>query len=474
MLSVNRPTSAGIGCLLLLAACCGAASAQEEPGRQFTMAQAVDHALQQSQLTQPGGAPFHLKAHIAPTGDSTPERAKAARSGDPGASTPERAKAARSGDPGAVKPEYTAEVEEYWAGPQKWRRVVTAKEFSQTIVVNGESVSEKVTGDYYPFWLRNMITALFDPLPMAEQLRRMNTKVEIPEDSAKSQSCVSMQSKVGVAPAQNTLTYAFCFGGKLGLLRAAITPGYKAQFADYLPFKNKLVARTITADFAPGLTLAAKITELTELAKPEESMFAMEEATPAERQIRSSQVGESSARVLALDTPAIVWPTVREGNTSGVLSVYISTDRSGMVREAWPLGPANPPLMEAAREQVLHWRYKPFMNGGPSQMEAALTFAFNTRIENPVPVLTNAEARKLATRIVPPVIAPGKAAKGTKFTLRISVDETGAVKDVENPQKVQPALWQAGSAALKKWRFRPYMNNGKPDRFYAEIVLQVQ
>jgi len=102
-----------------------------------------------------------------------------------------------------------------------------------------------------------------------------------------------------------------------------------------------------------------------------------------------------------------------------------------------------------------------------------LTFAFNTRIENPIPVLTNAEARKLATRVVPPVVAPGKAGKGTKFTLRISVDETGVVKDVQNPNKVTPAVWQAGSAALKKWRFRPYMNNGKPDRFYADILLLV-
>jgi hypothetical protein len=417
----------------------GALFAQEE-GKQITMAQAVNHALEQSKLTAPDSRAFHLKAHIAA--------------------------------PGAARPDYTADVEEYWAGPQKWRRVVTAKDFSQTLIVNGESVSEKLTGDYYPFWLHDLVTAIFDPLPMAEQLKRLNTHVEIPEDSLKSQSCVSMQSKVGVAPVQNTLVYAFCFGGKLGLLQAAITPGYKAQFADYLPFKNKMVARTITADFAPGLTIAAKITELTELGNPDESMFAVETPTPMAQQIRSSQVGEESARVLALDTPAVVWPTVREGNTTGVLSLYISTDRSGHVREAWPLGTSNPALAEAAREQVLRWHYKLYMNGGAVQMEAVLTFAFNTKIENPIPVLTNAEARKLATRIVPPAFAPGKAPKGTKFSLRISVDEAGVVQDVQNPNKVAPELWQAGSAALKKWRFKPYINNGKPDRFYADIMLQ--
>jgi hypothetical protein len=399
--------------LWLCLACLPIVQAQEE-GKPISMAQAVDHALQQSQLTLPGNKPFHLKAHIAATG--------------------------------AAKPEYTADVEEFWAGPQKWQRVVTAKGFSQTLIVNGESVAEKVTGDYYPFWLHDLVTAIFDPLPMAEQLKRMNTQVEIPEDSIKSQSCVNMQSKVGVAPAQNTLAYAFCFGGKLGLIQAAITPGYKAQFADHQPFKNQMVARTITADFAPGLTITAKITELTELANPDETMFAIDAPTPLAQQIRSSQVGEESAR--------------------------ISTDRSGQVREVWPLGSGNAVLSDAAREQVLRWQYKPFMNGGPTQMEAVLTFAFSTKIENPVPVLTNAEARKLATRMVPPVIAPGKAAKGTKFSLRASVDETGVVKDVQNPNKVASALWVAGSTALKKWRFRPYMNHGKPDRFYAEIVLE--
>ena len=406
----------------------------------MSMAQAVDRALEQSRLTLPGSAPFHLKAHI--------------------------------GAAGTAKQEYTADVEEYWAAPQKWRRTVTAKDFSQTLTVNGESVSEKITGDYYPFWLHDLVTAIFDPLPMAEQLKRLNSQIEIPQDSLQSQSCVNMQLKVGIAPAQNTLAYAFCFGGKLGLLYAAITPGYKAQFADYQPFKNKMVARTISAEFMPGVTVTAKITELTELAKPEESMFTMENPTPLTEQIRSSQVGEDSARAFALDTPAIIWPAVREGSTSGVLSLYISTDRTGHVREAWPLSSGNPQLTEAAREQVLRWQYKPFMNGGATQMEAVLTFAFSTRIENPIPVLTNAEARKLATRMAPPALAPGKAAKGTRFTLRVSVNEAGEVQGVQNPDKVAPALWMAGSTALKKWRFRPYINNGKPDRFYADITFQ--
>ncbi|HKD81910.1 MAG TPA: hypothetical protein VKH81_19605 [Candidatus Angelobacter sp.] len=310
------------------------------------MSEAVAHALQQSKLTVTGGTPFHLKAHVSA---------------------------------GASHPEYSAEIEEYWVAPEKWRRTIKSRAFSQTLVANGDQVSETVSGDYYPLWLHDMVTALFDPLPMAEQLKRMGGQLEIPEDSTKSNSCLNMESKVGIAPVHNTVAYTFCFGGKLGLLQAVVTPGYRAQFADYQPFKDKLVARTISAAFAPGLTISASVIEVAELAKPDERQFAIERVTPASEQIRSSQVGEDSARVLALSTPEVIWPGVRDGKTSGVLSLYISTDRNGQVREAWPLGSDNPELSEAARKQVLRWRYKPYQNAGLSQMEAVLTFAFDTR-----------------------------------------------------------------------------------------------
>jgi hypothetical protein len=417
-------------------------AAQEAGDKVVSIGQAVDNAVQQSKLTLAGSVPFHLKAHIT--------------------------------NAGAPKPEYSADVEEYWVATDKWRRTVQSAGFSQTLIVNGDKVSEKLIGDYYPFWLHDLVTALFDPLPMADQLKAMQGQLEIPEDSTKSNSCLNMQAKVGIAPAQNSLGMGFCFGGRGGLLQAAVTPGYKAQFDSYLPFKKKMIARTIQAEFAPGLVLTAKVTELVGLPSPDEKLFTVDAATPSTEQMKTVQVTEGSARALALNTPPLVWPTVREGKTEGVMSVYVSVDRSGQVREVWPLASNNPGLNEAAREQLLHWQYKPYNNGGLSQMEAVLTFAFATRIENPIPVLSDAEARKLATRVVEPVVPAGKARKGTKFALRISVDEAGKALTVQNLAKVAPALYTAGTAALKQWRFRPYVNHGKPDRFYADITFQVR
>ena len=440
-------------CLGLLSLPAASMPAQNEQEKVIFIGQAADHALDQSKLTVANGTPFHLKAHIF----------NAANTG-----------ASNAANADAPQAEYSADVEEYWVSPEKWRRTVQSAGFSQTLVANGGRISETISGDYYPFWLHDLVTALFDPLPMAGQLRTMRGVLEIPEDSAKSNSCLNMQVKAGTAPAQNTITYSFCFGGKGGLLQAVITPGYKAQFGDYRLFKKKMVARSIKADFAPGVSITARITELTELTSPDEALFAAEKPTAASEQMKTSQVGEDSARALVVNTPAIVWPALREGKTSGVMSLYISNDRTGHVREAWPVASGNPALDEAARQQVLLWQYKPYTNGGPSQMEALLTFAFTTRIENPIPVLNDAEARKQATRVMEPVIAPGKARKATKFTLRASVDEAGKVQAVQNPNNASPALYAAGVAALKKWIFRPYINQGKPDRFYADITFRVR
>jgi hypothetical protein len=128
-----RPAVTALACFL-------AAPLFANDGNTVLLADLGDHAMQQSQITLPGGKPFHLKVTIAE-------------------------KDSRVSD-------YQATVEEYWVSPTKWRRTITSRDFSQTLVTDGESVFEEDKGDYYPVWLNHFATAIFDPLPMLEQLRQ--------------------------------------------------------------------------------------------------------------------------------------------------------------------------------------------------------------------------------------------------------------------------------------------------------------
>jgi len=406
------------------------------------IADTAQKAVQQSQLTLPDGAAFHLKARIV--------------------------------EPANPQSDYRADVEEYWISPNKWRRSLQAPGFSQVLIVNEGKVSETNTGDYYPFWLNDLVTAMFDPLPMLDQLKRLQGVIELPNDSAQSTSCFNMQTHSGTPPARSTLPLAFCFWGKAGLLKSVVTPGYRAEFLDYKPFGKTQVARRILFDPQPGTSLAAEITALETPSGVDEKMFAVEEATPTAQMLKSVEVGEDTARRIIADGTEIKWPAVRRGKTSGLLTLLVSADRAGHVREAWVLGSENPALSEAARAQVLHWKFQPYVNGVAFQMKSVLTFVFSTTIENPIPLLNNIQARKLAARAVEARIPAGVSMAKKTFTLRIAVDEHGNLLGVQNPNNVDPRLYAAGERALRQWRFRPYSNNGKVDLFDADIIFRIR
>ena len=160
--------------------------------------------------------------------------------------------------------------------------------------------------------------------------------------------------------------------------------------------------------------------------------------------------------------------------------MYISVDPEGRVREAWPLNSDNAGLEDPAREQVLQWKIKPAADasGKRVQVDGGLGFAFETTIGDPLPVLSDAEARQLATHIVEPVLPAGTLPAGTRYRVRISVNEQGMVTggaagDTEVPGTVKApgrAVFPA-MMAVKDWKFSPLIKNGKPSYFQAELIF---
>jgi hypothetical protein len=133
----------------------------------------------------------------------------------------------------------------------------------------------------------------------------------------------------------------------------------------------------------------------------------------------------------------------------------------------------NPQLDDGAREQVMKWQFKPAsMNGTVVQLETILTFAFDTEVKNPLPLLSNDEARKLATNIVEAVF-PNDAPKGTEVKLRVSVDASSAIIGVQNVYQLSDPIFSAAYRAVNQWHFQPHLRDGKPDGFLADIVFRV-
>jgi hypothetical protein len=268
------------------------------------------------------------------------------------------------------------------------------------------------------------------------------------------------------------------------------TPSFHAEFKDYKEFNQKQVARRILfhldaeaaelSAFAhlskpqTGGQIEAQVTDLSELRQSEDSLFSMPQATPQKEHLQTLRIAEADARKMLLNSPEIKWDSVHEGKTSGVLSLMIYTDREGHVRETRPLNSENQFVLEQARKEILKWRFEPLQrDGGPAQMETLLTLPFQTSISDPLPLLTDAQARKLATYKVEPMKFGPKTAKPSDFTVRITVNERGEVVGFENVYKADTQLYNVATAILRMWRFKPYKVDGKAQRFNADITFHL-
>jgi hypothetical protein len=425
-----RPILASFGFLL-------AASAFASDENTISVGDAAERALQQSNLTVPGSKPFHLQAVIRETTDPDSD--------------------------------YQAEIDEYWVSPTEWKRTIETQEFSQTLVVNGDVVSEQDKGDYFPHWLKNFVTAMTDPLPMMSALKQSNAQMRKPQGSEQSTTCADLHARVD--------RWVICFEGSHGLLASVFTKGYSAEFKDFKKFGEKRVARRITTDPEPGTKLEARITELTELTQLDEQMFIVSQPTPPKDQIKSIRIDEDVLRKLALGSTEIDWPPVGDGLATGGCAVYVSADRSGQIREAWPAGCDSASLQDPLREAVKKWQLKPAISDGmPVQVEALLGFTFHTTVDKSraLPELSDEEVRKLVTNAVEPVFPPGGVQKGSEVIVQISIDETGKLAGIGNTHSLPDPVFFAASAALQKWHFSPYITNGKPQYFHANVIFRAQ
>jgi hypothetical protein len=405
-------------------------------------------AIERSQITLPGSRPFILKARVLE------------------ATNP----ANRS---------YTAEIEEYWAAPDKWRRTVKTIDFSQTLIVNGDRTTERLTGDYYPNWLRTIVAAIFDPgnpLQGIDVTRSSDNPV-----IGGRQVCRRFTYMAGIAPVSNKVFSTYCFED--GLIASVGAPGYDASYSNYKNFSGKRVARAIREYIESGTEVEATIDELTELKSVDEAQFATQEATAP---LQTIKVSEETLRGLATRAPDIDWPTVRSGSDTGTLSLYVCLDRNGKVREIYELNSSNPGLSDVARDKVMKWQFKTATNhGAPVQVESILTFAFHTAIANPIPVLEEEAGEKLIVSRVEPTWPPGFAPIGTPIVVTLGVRENGectGVVFITSDEAHRAIIMQAGklsmvvtplNLALKQWRFHPYVRDSKATEFQVRITFHV-
>jgi len=448
-----------IGALLLVTALTQVCAAiDDQPNDALKRAQTL------SSLTGPHAQPFHLKLSVS--------------------------------EPANPNSPYRATIEEFWRSSTDWQRTIDSPGFRQNLLVKGNSRNEQNSGDYYPMWLRSFVTAAIDPLEDVAFWNQISARIVLTTttNGKPITNCARGQFKIGTPALNNDAFAVICFSSD-GTLESVVRPGYDMEFHDAQAFGKKRIAFRYVDDPEPGTNLVGTI-EILEQIKDGAIPALTDLAGQSADQIKSVPINQDSFDRLAAGQPTLVWPSVHSGNTSGKLSMFVSADKDGHVREAYPLNSDNTGLQDAARDQLLKWQLKPaVVNGNRVQVEAAVTFAFSTTVEGasvssptvtsdssaaipdakPI-VISPMIAHSLQTKSYPPVYPQTlkEHRVSGKVELRAVIGKSGQIVSLTPISSNNPGFTSAAITAVQHWTYKPYLLNGVPVEIETILTVNFQ
>jgi hypothetical protein len=338
---------------IVLSSLCGCSWEKVFPSDSSSLpnAVAVDRALRLCSLSE-GEQPYHLILETSPPVDSLSIHGPDQRAQD-----------------------LRAQIEIFWLNPITYRTEIRSRSFNQTRIVNDHVVEEHDTGDFYPRWIQNFVDAILDPVPQAAGLRKIPGKIPV---GVQAHACISNSTPSGDLTDETAMAQV-CFQDAEPKLASGVNFARSVWFDNFLPFGSQKIARTLVNDLPADFLIRGQVTLLEPLPKTEYALVKAKEFTPPANVIQTSLVSRTAAQSL-LDiaarqsgTRAGLRPTDTQEGTP--MTVYIRTDRTGRVREAYRDNSDQSGRQNAAVALALTLRFKPLViDGAPRQMEAPLTF----------------------------------------------------------------------------------------------------
>jgi hypothetical protein len=343
---------------IALSSLCGCSWDKVFPSNVPTLpnAVAVDRALRLCSLSE-GDQPFHLVLDITP-----PSPSAAPRRG-----------------PDLHTQAMMARIEIFWLNPLTYRTEIQSRGFSQVRIVNGGVVEEHDIGDFYPRWIQNFVDALLNPVPHLDQLRNVAGSVPV---GLQSHACIANPTPPGAAPDPVAMAQ-LCFQNVEPRIASGVDFTRSVWFDDFAPFGSQQIARTLVNDLPANILVHGRITRLEPLAQQDYSLLRAKVFTPQKQQILTAFVSTATAQSLLGVDEGQAWLAANGGSGSPA-ALYVRTDRTGRVREAYRDPSDQLGQQDAALARALTLRFKPLLvNGVPYQMEAPLILPANGASSEP-------------------------------------------------------------------------------------------
>jgi TonB family protein len=397
-------------------------------------------ALQNLSLTTPGSHPFHVRMHIH---DVTTDSDLATQ----------------------------ADIEEFWMSPVLWKRTIITAGLRQTTVVNETGAHVENTGEYFPLWIRGFVTALFDPVPNLASWNQPGAELRsvMLSSGHLSAPCVIQQQRFGDNSQSIQASLCFFGGGELSYVDTA---DYSMEFNLFAEFHKKHVPYLYMSHQQPGHVMVGKIEKLEDFNKPSAFFIASPEAQSFDS-LASIPLDQSQIKRLISVPPSINWPAVHRGKTDGAVTMFLSMDRTGKIREARVVTSDNRELNQTVLRFFKNQQCKVAASkGNPTQVVGALTVPFST---SSVP--GEASPEQSTSLILPAAVQSGHKISGTNpnyppdakaqrisgsVYLQALISKDGTVAKIGVIDSPSPILTKASMDAVRTWKYTPYLLDGVP------------
>jgi TonB family protein len=179
-------------------------------------------------------------------------------------------------------------------------------------------------------------------------------------------------------------------------------------------------------------------------------------------------------------------PIAKAAHVQGVVVLHALLSKTGDIEDLQLIsGP--PMLTAAAMDAVKQWKYRPYLlNGVPTEVETTINVNFMFEAspkvdavgasaaagDGPLWVSSAAMGPYRVERVTPVCSPPADAHLPGMVVLDVIISTEGAVKDVRVLSGAK-SLEDCSMAAVRQWRYKPYLVDGVPREVETTVVLDL-
>ncbi len=269
-------------------------------------------------------------------------------------------------------------IEEWWAGPKLWRRVISGTDYVGTELRNADGRFRSEDQRSVPTLANMVLRQIVHPAPTLAEIKQATLESQTVAFGKVNLQCVMVGAPVkNVAHPPAGLFPTYCFEPGKPVFRASYNFGGVLSVRNGIgKFQNRYTATSLVFSEANHPVLRAKVEVLETATLTAENFVPGPELVPAQAEI--VRVGSSviAGRILQQTRPE--YPaSARQAHITGSVVLAAVIGQDGHIFDLRVVSTPDVSLAIASLAAVRQWTYTPYvLNGRPVEVQTTVTVNF--------------------------------------------------------------------------------------------------